>query len=329
MPVTRISASVDWSMNSGAARWMGMVSLVLTGPRSSTGSPTTLRMRPSVSGPTGTRMGEPVSTASMPRTSPSVVSMATARTVFSPRCCATSSTRVLPWFFTCSALRIDGRSASNLTSTTAPMICEMEPTLFLAMVGLPLERLGARNDLDQFLGDVGLTLAVVGHVQPVDHLAGVARGVVHRRHARALFGSRVLQERGEDLYAQMARQQRGQDFLFLGLEFINPDLGGIGLVLALGNGEGDQLLPCDDLADGRFEAVEDDAAGVELAGLEAGDQKRRDVLGGGEGQFRPAHLGQAFDDLLGAVALHGVAPLAAYGEDLHLLAGAFQLADLA
>ena len=39
MPVTRISASVDWSMNSGAGLWIGERRLVMTGPRSSTGSP--------------------------------------------------------------------------------------------------------------------------------------------------------------------------------------------------------------------------------------------------------------------------------------------------
>ena len=46
MPVTRISASVDWSTNSGACLWIGERRLVATGPRSSTGSPMTLRMRP-------------------------------------------------------------------------------------------------------------------------------------------------------------------------------------------------------------------------------------------------------------------------------------------
>src|SRR5690606_20099802 len=48
-----------------------------------------------------------------------------------------------------------------------------------------LERLGARNDLDQFLGDLRLALAVIGDRQLVDHVAGVARGIVHRRHLGA------------------------------------------------------------------------------------------------------------------------------------------------
>ena len=72
----------------------GRERVALTGPASSTGLPTTLRMRPRHSGPTGIMMGPPVSVTSMPRTRPSVESMATARTVDSPRCCATSSTRL-------------------------------------------------------------------------------------------------------------------------------------------------------------------------------------------------------------------------------------------
>ena len=58
-------------------------------PRS-IGSPSRLKMRPSVTSPTGTVIGPPVSTTSMPRARPSVVSIATARTRSSPRCCCTS-----------------------------------------------------------------------------------------------------------------------------------------------------------------------------------------------------------------------------------------------
>ena len=45
----------------------------------------------------------------------------------SPRCCATSRTRRLPWLSVSSALRISGRCPSNCTSTTAPMTCVMRP----------------------------------------------------------------------------------------------------------------------------------------------------------------------------------------------------------
>ncbi len=112
---------------------MGKCFAALTGPRSSTGSPMTLMMRPSVSGPTGTVIGAPVSVAGWPRTRPSVESMATVRTVFSPRCCATSSTSRLPWFSALSAFRIAGSSPSNCTSTTAPRTWVILPTELLAM----------------------------------------------------------------------------------------------------------------------------------------------------------------------------------------------------
>jgi len=47
----------------GAGRWIGSRFSHFTGPSSSTGSPMTLRTRPSVPGPTGTVIGPPVSTA--------------------------------------------------------------------------------------------------------------------------------------------------------------------------------------------------------------------------------------------------------------------------
>ena len=71
---------------------------VRIGPASSTGSPMTFMMRPSVPSPTGTGIGAPVSVTGWPRTRPSVVSIEMQRTEFSPRCWATSSTRRLPLF---------------------------------------------------------------------------------------------------------------------------------------------------------------------------------------------------------------------------------------
>src|SRR6188474_2701901 len=148
---------------------------VLTGPASSTGSPTTLMMRPRHSSPTGTEIGSPVSVTSWPRTKPSEESIAMVRTVDSPRCWATSSTSRLPWFLVSSAFRIAGRWSSNCTSTTAPMTWVIFPTaLGVAMSFLvtELERLGAGDDFDQFLGDHRLAGAVVGERLLADHLAG-------------------------------------------------------------------------------------------------------------------------------------------------------------
>ena len=57
-----------------------------------------------------------------------------------------------------------------------------------------LERFRAGDDLDQFLGDHRLARAVVELRLLLDHVAGVARGVVHRAHARALLGGGVLED---------------------------------------------------------------------------------------------------------------------------------------
>src|SRR5262245_8201502 len=69
---------------------------------------------------------------------------------------------------------------------------------FLAMMStfpfLRLERLGARDDFDEFLGDLRLALAIVAERQPVDHVAGIARGIVHGAHPCALLRCSVLQE---------------------------------------------------------------------------------------------------------------------------------------
>src|SRR5882757_2204144 len=215
-----------------------------TGPASSTGSPMTLMMRPSVPSPTGTEIGWPVSATSWPRTRPSVESIAIVRTEFTPRCWATS--RISRWsrFLVSSALRIAGRWPSNCTSTTAPMTWRTRPITLVAIVPVSyffaflgrcwtvadarsnlhdfvLQRLGAGDDLDQFLGDIRLAQAIVAQVQLVDHLAGVARGAVHGAHARALLGGGVFQEPAEDLRGDVARQQIAQDLAFLGLVLVD------------------------------------------------------------------------------------------------------------
>src|SRR4051812_3146874 len=70
-----------------------------------------------------------------------------------------------------------------------------------------LQRLGARDDLDQLLRDHGLAGAVVELRLALDHVTGVAGRVVHGAHARALFGGRILEERPEDLDREVARQE--------------------------------------------------------------------------------------------------------------------------
>src|SRR6202167_1760124 len=218
---------------------MARVSLCGTAPASSTGSPITWMMRPSVPTRTGTAIGSPVSDTSWPRTRPSLVSMAMVRTVDSPRCWATSSTRRLPWFLVSSALRIAGRWSSNFTSTTAPMTWVMRPTLLAIMsssqIGSQrqclLQSFGAGDDLDQFLGDHRLAGAVVGERRLADQPARVTGGVVHRRHLRAVERRRVLDERAENLHREIARQKLFQDILFVRLELIDraaQSFGGVG-----------------------------------------------------------------------------------------------------
>ena len=84
-----------------------------------------------------------------------------------------------------------------------------------------LERFGARNDFDEFLGDLRLALAVVLDRQLVDHVAGIARGIVHGAHPRALFGGRVFEQRPEDLHRDVARQEIGEDLALVRLVVID------------------------------------------------------------------------------------------------------------
>src|SRR5450756_426410 len=286
------------------------------GPASSIGWPITFMMRPSVPAPTGTWIGPPVSLTSWPRTRPSVVSMAMVRTVDSPRCWATSSTRRLLPFMVVMAFRIAGRWPSNCTSTTAPMTCVTRP-VWLAGVAMktlsfefylkrPLrlsERLGAGDDFNQLLGDHRLAGAVVDQGLLADHVAGIAGGVVHRAHLRAVERGVVFQQRAEDLHREIARQQTGQDFVFLRLVFVRCGRAGIG-----GLGFHDQrndLLRGRDLRDHGFEARIEQRADVELAGIETRDHLLGDIFGVDEAKL--AHRAQL--DVLDDLFLEGATQL--------------------
>src|SRR5215468_6668761 len=182
---------------------MGQCSVALTGPRSSIGSPTTLRIRPRVDLPTGITIGLPVFFTGSPRERPSVVSMATVRTVFSPRCWATSRTRFpsvleMEGLVTRSAVKISGRSpGGNSTSTTGPRIWVTFPCVCTVAVmscsGSSLQRFGAGDDLHQFLGDHCLARAVVVEGQPGDGVCGVVGRVLHRAHSRPVLGGHRLE----------------------------------------------------------------------------------------------------------------------------------------
>src|SRR5688572_20850799 len=208
---------------------MARLLVALIGPASSTGSPVTFMMRPSVPSPMGTAIAWPVSNTSLPRTMPSVESIATVRTVDSPRCWATSRISLLPLLSVSSAFRISGSGPSNWTSTTAPITWDTRPILLLeALVGAFMtspfsrsERFCAGDDLDQFLRDHRLALAVVLQCEPVDHFARVAGRRIHRGHARALLGRGVLEQRAENLHGYVARQQLGEDLGFVRLVIVH------------------------------------------------------------------------------------------------------------
>src|SRR6476659_6589914 len=114
---------------------------------------------------------------------------------------------------------------------TGPMTWVMRPTLFdmvspwLARSGS--QRFGAGNDLDQFLGDHRLARAVVEQRLLADHVAGVARRVVHGRHLRTVERGGVLQERAQDLPGDVARQELAEDVLGFRLELVGGAAEGV------------------------------------------------------------------------------------------------------
>src|SRR6185295_8169664 len=153
--------------------------------------------------------------------------------------------------------RIAGRWSSNCTSTTAPMTCVIFPTaLGVAMSSLvtELERLGAGDDFDQFLGDHRLAGAVVGVRLLADHLAGVAGGVVHRTHARTLLQGRIFKKRAEYLHSEVARQKFGQNLFLFRLVLVG---GGYAVFGSLFEYRRDDLLCGRDLRNDRVEAREE------------------------------------------------------------------------
>src|SRR5437879_355829 len=282
----------------------------------------TLMMRPSSPGPTGTAIGMPVSVTAWPRTRPSDTSIAMVRTVDSPRCWATSSTRRLPLLVVSSAFRIAGRWPSNCTSTTAPMTWVIFPVALAILVLVTLqikfaalleqrprlECFSARDDLDQFLGDHRLARAIVDQRLLADHVAGIARRVVHRAHLGAVERRVVLQQRAEDLHREIGRQQLGENLVFLRLVLVERRRAHR---LFLLDHQRDDLLRGRDLRDHRLEARVEQRADVELARVEHPDDRLGHVVGVFIAKHADrAQLGMA-DDLLFEIAAQLLVALAA------------------
>ena len=134
------------------------------------------------------------------------------------------------------------------------------------------------------------------------------------RHARPLLGRAVLEQAGEDLGGDAARQQLGEDRLLVGLVLVEP-------ALAAGlEGGGDQLAGGRHLGDHRLEAVVEQRGDVELAGVEAVQHVACDRRGLAVAD--PAHLAEVdvADEDAAEVAAQLLAALLADGQDLDGLA---------
>src|SRR5690606_17520924 len=203
-----------------------------------------------------------------------------------------------------------------MTWVTLPVAAAAFGAFAILVSPVSSERLGARNDFDEFLGDRSLTRAVVDDRQPVDHVARVARRVVHRAQPRALSGRAVFLEPREDPGGPAARQEIGAAAFLSGRVVIERR----GAVSPALKRRRDDLARGRDLADHGLEAVEEDRRDVDLARVEAPDEVACDALGHVVAHL--LHLGEidVADEMLGEVALELLAALLADGQDLHRLA---------
>ena len=238
MPVSSISVVGVRSSTSGASRWIGHRSSVTTGSPRSMGSPSRLKMRPSVASPTGTVMGPPVSTTSVPRARPSVVSMATARSRSSPRCCCTSQTSVpaSPRSIVM-ALLMWGSLSGNTASITTPWISSMRPTFLVCVAAskfAPLRLSKCLSPCDHFhdfLGDLSLSCAVHLKGEALDQVAGVVGRAAHRGHPRTVLGRGGFEQRAEHRDLDVVGNQPVQDLLRVRLVLDERVMAGVVLVV--------------------------------------------------------------------------------------------------
>src|SRR5690606_24750979 len=190
-----------------------------------------------------------------------------------------------------------------------------------------LERLGARNDLDQFLGNVRLALTVVGDCQPVDHLARIAGRIVHRRHLGAHLAGAVLEQRLEDLHRDVARNEIGKDLARLRLIFVHRATVA-GCLIARGSRGRNDLLRGRNLGDDRLELRVEQGADVEAALVEELNDLLRNSIGVREGKLANLAKVHPINDQGGKVAPKYVVALLAHADDLDRLAFALEPADM-
>src|SRR4249919_3470394 len=98
--------------------------------------------------------------------------------------------------------------SGKTTSMTTPVTCSTVPMLplvlplsairLLALLQVLAEALGARDDLEDLLGDLGLTHPVHLQGEIRDHLLRVVGRVPHRGHPRAVLRRGRLEQRPVD-----------------------------------------------------------------------------------------------------------------------------------
>src|SRR5437016_905466 len=91
--------------------------------------------------------------------------------------------------------RMRRRCSKTMLSVSSAMM-----SLFTHWQSVSLQRLGPGDDLDQLLGNRRLTGPVVGQGLLADHVARVARGVVHGDHLGAVKRGHVLHQGAENLH---------------------------------------------------------------------------------------------------------------------------------
>src|SRR5262249_6009508 len=181
----------------------------------------------------------------------------------------------------------------------------------------PSYRFRAGDDLDQLFGDHRLTGSVVGQRLFADHFARIARGVVHRGHLRAVERGGILEQRAENLHRNVARQKLEEDFVLIGLVFVDHAVAIAGAPL---EHRGDDLLRRRGLRDDRLEARKEQGADVERTLLIEAQDLVADAFGVFE--VERAHGAQldVLDDLLFVEPAKLLVALAADAKELHLLA---------
>jgi len=206
----------------GAGWWIARRSLCGTSPASSTGSPITFMMRPSVPSPTGMAIGWPVSVTPAAHQALARIHR-DGRTVDSPRCWATRAPGVA---LVLGLERVENRGAAAFelhVDTAADDLGDMSDRIGHGRSLLARENVDCRvtrrprtgDDLDQLLGDHRLARAVVGQrllaiISPALRWHCPSRSSAPRRTRRHFPGARGGSA------PRMLRGRAGEDLVLLG-----------------------------------------------------------------------------------------------------------------